>query len=369
MRVLTGRFLCRAMSQLLVRNTWDQLWLRAFDDIAQQAIVRGQITSATELLNFLLTPILTGLSDTVGRRPVQVFCAAMNLGYHICGLTLAVEGSVVGLILGQLVFALSEQAQTLQRASMGDLWMAKGASAYSSALSTMELCYPCSKMTMPLLAALIIRGGRLRRVYFLSTFLALSDTLVALLGPESLPEAERKPFRMRSVHPLSFLRIFTAGRKLRRLAIVQFLGNGSDSGYGTDPPEQIANLHRSTTLGWSVAQRAQWDSLTALTRLLFVPTVSMAVRRLGQLNTWTIGSVVYLTHTIPLALTNNFCAIYATLPSHAFIMHRVSVERVMVAGAGRDAGFAQGALLGMSANLRWRASCLRCCGRASTPRA
>ena len=155
MRVLTGRFLCRAMSQLLVRNTWDQLWLRAFDDIAQQAIVRGQITSATELLNFLLTPILTGLSDTVGRRPVQVFCAAMNLGYHICGLTLAVEGSVVGLILGQFVFALSEQAQTLQRASMGDLWMAKGASAYSSALSTMELCcahFPFARL--PLLTRL-----------------------------------------------------------------------------------------------------------------------------------------------------------------------------------------------------------------------
>ena len=58
MRALTGRFACRAMSQLLVRNVWDQLWLQAYDDVATQAIIRGQIHSASELLTFLLTPIL-----------------------------------------------------------------------------------------------------------------------------------------------------------------------------------------------------------------------------------------------------------------------------------------------------------------------
>ena len=58
MRALTGRFACRAMSQLLVRNVWDQLWLQAYEDVATQAIVRGQIHSASELLTFLLTPIL-----------------------------------------------------------------------------------------------------------------------------------------------------------------------------------------------------------------------------------------------------------------------------------------------------------------------
>jgi hypothetical protein len=39
-RVLTARFAGRAASQLLTRNTWDQLWLQAFgDDIAAQAII------------------------------------------------------------------------------------------------------------------------------------------------------------------------------------------------------------------------------------------------------------------------------------------------------------------------------------------
>ena len=65
-----------------------------------------------------------------------------------------------------------------------------------------------------------------------------------------------------------------------------------------------------------------------------------------------------LTHTIPMALTENFAWIHATLPSHAAIMHRVSVERVMVSGAGDGAGFPQGELLGMSANLRTMANIL-----------
>ena len=58
-----------------------------------------------------------------------------------------------------------------------------------------------------------------------------------------------------------------------------------------------------------------------------------------------------------MALTENFSWIHATLPSHAAIMHRVSV-RVMVSGAGDEAGFPQGELLGMSANLRTMANIL-----------
>jgi hypothetical protein len=54
---------------------------------------------------------------------------------------------------------------------------------------------PCSKMSMPLVAAMIVSGGRLRRVYYLSITLATIDTLIALLGPETLPVSERKPFK------------------------------------------------------------------------------------------------------------------------------------------------------------------------------
>jgi hypothetical protein len=128
--------------------------------------------------------------------------------------------------------------------------------------------------------------------------------------------------------------MFSSGRQLRRLAIVQVLGDASDSGYGTDPPEQIANLHRSTTLGWSVPQRAQWDSVNALIRVVASPTVSVAVSWIGQINTWTLGVLAYISHTIPMALATQNLHIYATLPSHALIMHRVSVERVMVAKTG-----------------------------------
>jgi hypothetical protein len=118
--------------------------------------------------------------------------------------------------------------------------------------------------------------------------------------------------------------------------VLSAAGDGSDSGYGTDPPEQIANLHRSTTLGWSVPQRAQWDSVNALIRVVSSPTVSAAVARFGQVNTWTLGVVAYVSHTIPMALATRDWQIYLTLPSHALIMHRVSVERVMVAKTGVD---------------------------------
>ena len=45
MRILTFRFAARAASQLLVRNTWDTLWLRASSDIGRQAIIRGNASA------------------------------------------------------------------------------------------------------------------------------------------------------------------------------------------------------------------------------------------------------------------------------------------------------------------------------------
>ena len=60
--------------------------------------------------------------------------------YQLCGLSLAARGSVRMLVVGQFAFALSEQAQTLQRASMGDLWMHAGPQHHARALGTMELC-------------------------------------------------------------------------------------------------------------------------------------------------------------------------------------------------------------------------------------
>ena len=144
-RVLTARFACRAASQLLVRNTWDSLWLLAFSDVGRQAVVRGNVNAATELLTFLLTPIISSFTDAHGRRSGQLFCALCNLCYHLCGLTLlGLRGSVPGLIAGQFFFAIAQQGQTLQRASMGDLYMADPV-MYTSALSKMELC--CESMS------------------------------------------------------------------------------------------------------------------------------------------------------------------------------------------------------------------------------
>ena len=47
-------------------------------------------------------------------------------------------------------------------------------------------------MSMPLLAAVIVSGGQLHRVYFLSTTLAIIDALVALLGPVRNKQLQRR---------------------------------------------------------------------------------------------------------------------------------------------------------------------------------
>ena len=47
------------------------------------AIVRGQLNSLSSVVNFLLTPVLAGVSDSVGRKPLIVggalMCALSNV--------------------------------------------------------------------------------------------------------------------------------------------------------------------------------------------------------------------------------------------------------------------------------------------------
>jgi hypothetical protein len=64
----------------------------------------------------------------------------------------------------------------------------------------------------------------LRARYALSTCcLAASMFLAMILVPESLPASSRLPFRPRSANPLSCVRLFRSGRRMRVLAVLTLL--------------------------------------------------------------------------------------------------------------------------------------------------
>ena len=238
------------------------------------------------------------------------------------------------LVVGQFAFALSEQAQTLQRASMGDLWMHAGPQHHARALGTMELCcehYPpppppldltrCAVAFRPVLEddhAAPRRGDRQRRPTS-ARVLSLNhprrhrrDRLrPGAREPGALPpQAAQAPDGSSTLLPSALHARPQAASAGDHAVPRELLGRRArhrPAGTDREPPSLVrrhsrvqcsaaltANraCGRRTTLGWSVPHRARWDSLTALIRVAFSQTVPKAVAKLGQMNCWSIGVVV-----------------------------------------------------------------------------
>jgi predicted MFS family arabinose efflux permease len=63
-----------------VRNLSEQeIWLEAFSgDFAAQARAQGLLESASGILSFVLNPILGGVSDSFGRKPLMNFAPVVS---------------------------------------------------------------------------------------------------------------------------------------------------------------------------------------------------------------------------------------------------------------------------------------------------
>ena len=66
---------CRSFGIMLRMQTETQIWLNAFEgDFAGQARAQGNLESISGILGFMVGPILGGLSDAYGRRPLMIMC-------------------------------------------------------------------------------------------------------------------------------------------------------------------------------------------------------------------------------------------------------------------------------------------------------
>ena len=116
----------------------------------------------------------------------------------------------------------------------------------------------------PMISAwLVSRGIRLPWIVASCSYAVTLPLAMALL-PETLGHAERKPFAfgdfVRRANPLTFTRLFTNGTRLRALALLECIGSLCD-GRAT---WQVQNLHRQQLMGWEVATRGRFMSVTSV---------------------------------------------------------------------------------------------------------
>jgi MFS transporter, DHA1 family, tetracycline resistance protein len=173
----------------------------------------GLLLAAFALMQFVCAPVLGGLSDRFGRRPVLLLSLS-----GICAnyLLLAWAPSLTWLFLGRLIAGATAANAATATAYIADVTPPQKRAGQFGLVGAM---FGVGFVAGPALGGVLGAYG-LRLPFFVAAGLAACNVLYGLFVlPESLPPALRRPFDWGRASPLGSLRVLMANRNLGRLAI------------------------------------------------------------------------------------------------------------------------------------------------------
>ena len=164
------------------------------------AAVWGGVMAATfAVMQFVFSPILGGLSDRVGRRPVLLISmGALALDYVI----MALAGSIWWLLAGRVLGGITSATHSTANAYMADITRPDDRAARFGLLSA---AFGVGFVLGPMLGGLLA-GFDTRAPFWVAAGLAAANfTLGLIVLPESLPKWKRRGFDWRRANPLGGL--------------------------------------------------------------------------------------------------------------------------------------------------------------------
>src|SRR6201996_2518124 len=182
------------------------------NDTASAARIFGLFGTAWALMQFLFSPIIGGLSDRYGRRPVVLLS---NFGLSADYVLMALAPSLSWLFLGRLISGVTSASISTSFAYIADVTPPEQRAAYFGKIG---VAFGAGFILGPALGGLL--GGMSPRLpFWVAAGLSLANALYGLLIlPESLPPERRAPFRWKSANPIGALRLLGSDRVLAGLS-------------------------------------------------------------------------------------------------------------------------------------------------------
>ncbi|WP_448586862.1 TCR/Tet family MFS transporter [Thermaurantiacus sp.] len=186
--------------------------------LSSASAIGGGLIISFALAQFLASPVLGGVSDRFGRRPVLLLSMA---GHAMAFLIAGLAGSLALLFVGRIVAGITGASYATAYAYIADVTPPE---RRAQNFGLVGVAFGFGFMLGPALGGLL--GGIEARLPF---FAAAAGCLLNLvLGwfvlPESLPRAQRRPFDWRRSNPLgTLLQLRALGGPVAVLATVHFL--------------------------------------------------------------------------------------------------------------------------------------------------
>jgi DHA1 family tetracycline resistance protein-like MFS transporter len=229
------------------------------NDTASAARIFGLFGTAWALMQFFFSPILGGLSDRFGRRPVVLLS---NFGLACDYVLMALAPSLSWLFVGRVISGITSASVSTAFAYIADITPAERRAAVFGKVGA---AFGAGFIIGPAIGGLL--GGQDPRLpFWVAAALSFANTLYGLLIlPESLPRDRRAPFRWKRANPLGALRLLRSDPQLARLSLVNFIA-------------QLAHVVLPSTFVLYATYRYGWDAATVGLTLAMVGICAMAVQ-------------------------------------------------------------------------------------------
>jgi MFS transporter, DHA1 family, tetracycline resistance protein len=229
------------------------------NDTASAARIFGLFGTAWAAMQFIFSPILGGLSDRFGRRPIVLLS---NFGLALDYVLMALAPSLTWLFIGRVISGITSASVSTAFAYLADVTPPERRAAVFGKIG---VAFGAGFILGPAIGGLL--GGMDPRLpFWVAAGLSFANTLYGLLIlPESLPPERRTPFRWKSANPIGALHLLRSNRILTGLSVVNFLA-------------QLAHVVLPSTFVLYATYRYGWDATTVGLTLALVGVCSMAVQ-------------------------------------------------------------------------------------------
>lgn len=232
------------------------------NDTASAARIFGVFGTAWALMQFFFSPILGGLSDRFGRRPVILLS---NFGLALDYVLMALAPSLIWLFVGRVISGITSASVSTAFAYIADVTPPERRAAVFGKIGA---AFGAGFILGPALGGLL--GGIDPRLpFWAAAGLSFANTLYGfLILPESLPRDRRAPFRWKSANPIGALHLLRSDRVLAGLSVANFFA-------------QTAHVVLPSTFVLYATYRYGWDTTTVGLTLAMVGICAMIVQGLG----------------------------------------------------------------------------------------
>lgn len=211
-------------------------------DTASAARMIGVFGTLWASMQFLASPILGGLSDHFGRRPIVLLS---NFGLGLDYVFMAVSPSIGWLLVGRMISGVTSASIVTAFAYIADI---AAPEKRARSFGLLGAAFGIGFIVGPAMGGLLSSVSP-RLPFWVAAGLSLTNGMYGLfILPESLPPERRAPFSWARANPLGSLRLLRSHPQLMGFATIHFLYNLAHQSLAS-----VFVLYTGYRYGWTTA--------------------------------------------------------------------------------------------------------------------